>query len=230
MGIFKKFFSRKREEAQVLDALASSKEIMSNTYAKKRWGGQQTDFYSGDGSHSKKLVKPYVREVSQFLGSFEDPLVVCDVGCGDFNVGRQLVPYAKKYIGVDIVDALIDRNNNEFRQENLEFRCLNISEDALPDADCILIRQVLQHLSNNEISRVVKKIRTYKHVIVTEHLPKGGFSPNLDKPTGAGIRLSKKSGVVLTEPPFELNPETTKELLNISYRGGRIVTTYFSFQ
>lgn len=206
---------------------ASTKEVMTDIYKRKKWGGAHKDFYSGSGSHSRKVVLPYVKVISSFLESFENGLVVCDLGCGDFNVGKKLVPYSKKYQAIDIVEDLIERNKKLFIDDKLEFHCLNIVTDHLPDADCILVRQVLQHLSNKEIKAVIEKLKKFRHVMVTEHVPKGEFVANAEKSTGASIRLSKNSGVVLTKPPFNFTPLTSKELLSIPYRGALIVTTHY---
>lgn len=213
--------------SQNRNSATSTKEVMSEIYEKKKWGGANKDFYSGSGSHSRKVVRPYNKVISSFLQSFENGLVVCDLGCGDFNVGEKLVPYSKKYQAIDIVEDLIERNKKLFINDKLEFHCLNIVTDDLPDGDCILVRQVLQHLSNKEIKAVVKKLEKFKHVIVTEHLPKGDFVANAKKSTGANIRLSKNSGVVLTKPPFNILPLTSKELLSVKYRGALIVTTHY---
>lgn len=65
-------------------------------------------------------------------------------------------------------------------------------------------------------------------MIITEHLPFEKFTVNKDKPTGAGIRQGQKSGVVLTEPPFNLNPLRETELLSINMRRrSKIVTTLY---
>ncbi|WP_245625630.1 methyltransferase [Flagellimonas eckloniae] len=227
---FKSLFSKesKTTEGTATDELTrSTKKVMSEIYEKKRWGGRQKDFYSGSGSHSRKVVQPYIKTISSFLKDYEDGLIVCDLGCGDFNVGKNLVSYSKRYIGIDIVDDLIERNKKLFVSEQLEFHCLNIVTDNLPKGDCILVRQVFQHLSNEEIKKVVKKIEKFKHIIVTEHIPKGEFVANAEKSTGAGIRLSNNSGVVLTEPPFNMNPERSTELLRIKYRKALIVTTHY---
>lgn len=202
---------------------------MSDIYERKLWGGSKHDFYSGAGSHSKRLVKPYIKAISDFLKTFDQPLTVCDLGCGDFNVGRHLVPFAKKYIGVDVVEPLVERNKRKFTQKNLEFLCLNMVEDELPKADCVLIRQVFQHLSNDAITKVIKKFGQYNYIIVTEHLPKNDFIANLDKPTEANIRLSKSSGVVLTEAPFNFRPTDSKVLLDLRYSKGRVVTTVYHY-
>ena len=194
----------------------ATKDVMHQIYEKHLWGGKEQDFYSGDGSHNLTIVEPYVDMVASFLKSANTPLVVCDLGCGDFNVGKQLTAFTKAYIGIDIVENLIERNSAKFTQENVSFLCLDICKDELPKADCVLIRQVLQHLSNKEILQIVSKLKTYKYVIITEHLPSGNFQPNLDMVTSMGNRLKYKSGVNIAAAPFNFNPVFEEVLLNIS--------------
>tara|TARA_R110002124_G_scaffold91609_1_gene233144 strand:+ start:3411 stop:4067 length:657 start_codon:yes stop_codon:yes gene_type:complete len=181
-----------------------TKAVMHQIYDLKLWGGNEFDFYSGQGSHDSKVITPYLNDVITFLKSHNTSLVVCDLGCGDFNIGKHFTKYTKKYIAVDIVEKLIERNKALFKEENLEFQCLNIAKDELPEADCIIIRQVLQHLSNDEILNIVKKLNNYKYIILTEHLPTGDFITNKDIISGQGIRLKQNSGVDLSETPFNL--------------------------
>lgn len=185
---------------------------MNQIYDMHLWGGNDFDFYSGDGSHHPNIIKPYLQAVSTFLKSFEKPLIVCDLGCGDFNIGKHLVKFTKKYIGVDIVENLIERNKTLFKADNLEFHCLDISKDELPKADCIILRQVLQHLSNAEIKLIVERLSNYKYVILTEHIPTGAFETNKDIISGQGNRLKHKSGVDLLKPPFNLKINYAKHL------------------
>ena len=168
-----------------------TKEAMQQVYEMNLWGGAQSEFYSGIGSHQPELVEPYITALTSFLSSFAAPITVCDLGCGDFNVGRNLVKHTKKYVAVDIVSELIDRNKETFQEENLEFLCLDIAIDDLPAGDCVILRQVLQHLSNTEVQSVINKLANYKYVILTEHVPVGAYIPNKDIISGQGIRLKK---------------------------------------
>lgn len=206
-----------------------TKDAMEQVYAMQLWGGDNSDFYSGVGSHTPEIVNPYIDVVTSFFKSFVNPLVVCDLGCGDFNVGKKLVNYTEKYIAVDIVKDLIEHNNIKFKQDTLEFKCLDIAVDDLPSADCALLRQVLQHLSNVEIQRIRNKLTAFEYVIVTEHLPEGHFIPNKDIISGQGTRLKKQSGVDLLAPPFNLKIKEEKQLLSVvpNNEKGIIVTTLF---
>ncbi|MDB9961773.1 SAM-dependent methyltransferase, partial [Oceanihabitans sp.] len=70
-----------------------TKETMEQVYEMKLWGDNKSEFYSGLGSHDPEIVNPYIDVLTSFLTSFKSPLVVCDLGCGDFNVGKELVKY-----------------------------------------------------------------------------------------------------------------------------------------
>ena len=207
-----------------------TKAVMEQIYEKQLWGGKDFDFYSGEGSHSPTIINPYIEAVTEFLTSQKDKLTVCDLGCGDFNIGKHFVEHTQKYIAIDIVESLIKRNKTQFKADNLEFQCLDISKDSLPNADCIILRQVLQHLSNEEIKNIVNKLSIYKYIILTEHLPIRDFKPNKDKITSQGIRLKQNSGVDLLKAPFNLNAREEK-LLNevvLEHGKGKIRTSLIS--
>lgn len=207
-----------------------TKEVMIQIYQLHLWGGKEYEFYSGDGSHDITIIEPYQEVVIRFLQSFDEPLIVCDLGCGDFNVGKKFVSFTKKYIGVDIVPDLIERNKNRFQAENLSFQCLDLATDELPKGDCAIIRQVLQHLSNHEIQKIIQKLSAYQYVILTEHLPSGDFVPNKDKIASQGIRLKQQSGINLIESPFNWDVLSSKELLSIELAPGKgkIITTLYN--
>ncbi|WP_026753293.1 bifunctional 2-polyprenyl-6-hydroxyphenol methylase/3-demethylubiquinol 3-O-methyltransferase UbiG [Sediminibacter sp. Hel_I_10] len=206
-----------------------TKAAMQQVYDMHLWGGHDSDFYSGEGSHRPEIIKPYIDVVSTFLKSFANPITVCDLGCGDFNVGKELVPHTKRYVAVDIVENLIARNKRAFKGVQLEFQCLDLAIDDLPPADCALLRQVLQHLSNAEIQHIANKLSNYKYVIITEHLPKGDFEPNRDIISGQGTRLKKQSGVDVLAAPFHFKMSEATELLSLSSDifKGRIVTMLY---
>ncbi len=208
-----------------------TKAAMEQIYELNLWGTKtDTDFYSGEGSHEETLVQPYVKAVRSFLSSFEKPLTVCDLGCGDFNVGTKLVAFAEKYIAVDIVADLITRNRKQFSAENVTFQCLDIAKDTLPKGDCALVRQVLQHLSNREIQDIIQKLANYKYIILTEHVPNERFIPNMDIISGQGIRLKKQSGIDVLAAPFHFKVKEATELLSIKPTNGKgvIVTTLYT--
>ena len=76
---------------------------------------------------------------------------------------------------------------------------------------------------------VLDKLTNYKYVILTEHLPKGVFTPNKDIISGQGIRLKKQSGLDILKAPFHFNTLDKEEILSIDLGGkkGVVVTSKF---
>ena len=118
-------------------------------------------------------------------------------------------------------------NKNKFKNEKLEFHCLDIAVDDLPFGNCALIRQVLQHLSNVEVQNILHKLKMYKYVILTEHIPNGEFTPNKEIISGQGTRLKSQSGINVFTAPFNFKVKAQKEVLAIRLNNseGLIVTS-----
>ena len=217
------------EKPQKVKTAWPTKAAMSQIYENNLWGGNPAEFYSGEGSHDPVLVSPYIDVISNFLQSFETPITVCDFGCGDFNVGKELVEFAEHYHAIDIVPSLIEHNQATFQFPNLTFHCLDVAVDELPSGDCALVRQVLQHLSNQEVQQILEKLSHYRYVIITEHIPSGDFEPNKDKISGQGIRLKQNSGIDVLAAPFHWKVNEVKQLLSLELGNGRgrIVTILY---
>jgi SAM-dependent methyltransferase len=180
-------------------SVSSTQEIFEDVYRRKLWGGRRffwRRFYSGPGSIGQEIIGPYLKAVAPLISD----KVVVDIGCGDFNVGKRLAKSARQYVGCDIVRPLIERNRRKFR--GVDFRVIDAVDDILPDGDIVLVRQVLQHLDNKKVSKVLDKLFKYQIAIVTEHIPLQQIEPNIDMPTGPGNRMQFNSGLVLSEPPF----------------------------
>jgi Methyltransferase domain len=98
---------------------------------------------------------------------------IADLRCGDFQVGQRITSRCDvNYVGVDIVQAMVARNQISFGNDRISFLCADLAVDRLPDADLCLIRQVLQHLSNAEIHAVLENISHYEYALISEHVPK----------------------------------------------------------
>lgn len=183
------------------------KDVFDEIYQRNQWGGTPGDLSSGTGS-TEAMADIYAQTIRDFIHKRQIKQVL-DLGCGDFRVGRKLQMDGVQYTGVDIVDSVVRRNQQEYGTENTSFLCMDILTDELPDAELCLIRQVIQHLSNAEIMTIVEKaIRSgkYKYVIVTEYYPAPNVksAPNLDKPHGPDTRIVDDSAVYLDRPPFNV--------------------------
>jgi len=199
-------------------------ETFGEIYQKNIWGGKRGEFYSGDGS-TEKYSQIYAETLKNFIAENKVKRVV-DLGCGDFRVASKFVSDDFHYTGCDVVFSLVKHLNETHKNETTEFRCINIVEDELPDGDLCLIRQVLQHLSNAEITKVLQNAEKFKYLIITEHYPspQKEFVPNLDIPHGPSVRVQFDSAVVLDKPPFEL--KNVRLLLDVEAEEGTRIKTF----
>jgi SAM-dependent methyltransferase len=199
----------------------STEEVFTEIYEQNKWnkwddsGGQ---FDSGAGTSDDVIASAYVRMLTgKAAAEGFKGLRFVDLGCGDFRIGRQLLPLCSHYTGVDIVKSLVQHNQDRFGNESTVFRQINVIEEPLPDGDVCFIRQVLQHLSNQQICVVLGKLKQYRWVFITEHYPTDNqqIVPNVDKAHGSGIRLFNNSGVYLTESPFSLPRDKIELVLEV---------------
>jgi hypothetical protein len=196
----------------------TTEEVFTDIYTKNRWGGEPGTFNSGNGSHDVDIVSPYVTTVTSELERIGGAsMTAVDLGCGDYSVGRELSPFCGRYIGVDIVKPLIVQNQEIFSNDTVSFRHSNIVEDALPEGEICFVRQVLQHLSNDQIAAVLPKLNQFRWCFITEHHPTPArlSKPNDDKPHCDSIRIRRGSGVFLDQPPFNIHTERYGLLLEV---------------
>jgi len=189
-------------------------ETFKKIYFKKKWGNKNIHkFYSGDGSHISYIIRPYIKKITEFIKTLKKPIII-DAGCGDFNVGKNFVLYSKKYYAYDVFDEIIKLNKQKFNFKNLTFEKKNIVISKLPFCDILIIRQVLQHLSNTDIKMFLQNIHIKtKYLLVTEHYPSCYFKENKNKPKGEGLRY--KSAVILHKKPFDLKYIYKKNILRV---------------
>lgn len=182
-------------------------EVFSEIYSKNLWGepNKSGEFYSGPGSEGIYADK-YVEKINSFIKSLgNNNFNVIDLGCGDFRIGERIAKENNiNYIGIDIVPELIERNKNKYKDNNIKFLCLDIVSENLPNGDICLVREVLQHLSNSEIEKILEKLKKYKYIFVTESHPLKIIKYNEDKPHGQDTRANYGSGVYLDKPPFNI--------------------------
>lgn len=213
----------------------TTQEVFSEIYQNGLWGDSidpAQPFYSGSGSHDNSVTDVYVDGIRNLLESFPVKLNAVDLGCGDFSIGGRLRPLFSGYTACDIVPQLIEFNKNKYQSLGVDFRVINLITDELPKGDIVFIRQVLQHLSNEQIEQLIPKLEpTYDILVLTEHLPKSGsFVPNIDKPAGPDIRLGYDSGVVLTRPPFNLRAIEERVICEVDEGSGVIRTTMYKLK
>jgi SAM-dependent methyltransferase len=174
-------------------------ETFQKIYGTKAWGDNGGPFCSGAGSHGL-IADQYCALVIKFIQDNQVRSVV-DLGCGDFAVGKRIVEATNvRYCGIDVVPELIEHHKRTVNNPRVSFQCADITSEPLPSADLCLVRQVLQHLSNDEIMKVLTNMGNFSHILVSEDVPVHPRVFNRDKPHGPDVR--SRSGVYVEHPPF----------------------------
>ncbi len=167
-------------------------------YARGIWKNGRSDIpASGPGSAliSTTALRRELPELLDKIGA----KILLDVGCGDFTWMKE-VSISQYYIGTDIVQSVIDLNK-VFFNENRRFECLNAISDKLPDADTILCREVLFHLSLDDACSAMRNIL---------ERPRRWFIATTETTTkfNADIRTGDYRPLNLQRPPFRFpNPD-----------------------
>ena len=152
---------------------AERKTIFNEIYKNKKWR-----YGSGTGS-----TPEYTKGYNQFLQNYMKTAypkinTVLDLGCGDWQ-STQLIDWTGiNYIGIDIVPAMISTNQVKFESGNIRFFCGDILEMPLPQADLVIVKDVINHWNNDDIFKLLNILKTYSLVFVVgnnnEHVEEGG--------------------------------------------------------
>jgi len=189
-------------------------DIFDEIYRRRCWGGQAADgeLYSGPGTYDPSVAQ-YVDFVLGFIEQREISTIV-EIGCGDFAIGRRYAGKVDHYLGIDVSSLVVENNSRHFASETVTFIQGDAGELDVAPADLCIIRQVLQHLDNASIARILRKCSAHRYLLVTEHLPGDEHlvAPNLDKRAGPDTRLVFGSGVYVECPPFNLSGQTVLSL------------------
>jgi SAM-dependent methyltransferase len=204
-------------------ARLSIEDAFDRIYSDHAWGGLGGELRSGDGSGGE-YATAWLRMIDPVLRKYH-PASLCDIGCGDFRVGKEIAKSVPMYIGVDISGIVIAHNQESNSREGVEFIRADVTSEKLPSADVAIMRQILQHLSNTEILLALNNVRRhYPITIITEHVCIGkGCRPNIDITHGPGTRTPFVSGVFIDAAPFCM---PAAHIGDIYYAAGQVLRTW----
>lgn len=170
------------------------KSLFTDYYYNNFWGNPES--VSGAGS-TLKYTENIRKEIPLLVERFKIRKFL-DAPCGDFNWFQAVKRTdGMEYIGGDIVDDMIARNQALYGDSSTRFISLDIIQDPLPDADLWMCRDCLFHFSYENIFKTLANflrsdIRYFFTSIHTE------CTANADIVTGAARQLN------LELPPFNL--------------------------
>jgi hypothetical protein len=100
--------------------------------------------------------------------------------------------------------VIVERNKRLYASDNIKFMHADAATASLPSADLVLIREVLQHLSNKDVAAVLKNISgKYRFNIITNTVAKDAKKKNVDIPSGSNSRAGLGYGLWLDRAPFD---------------------------
>ena len=92
----------------------SNKEVFSKIYKEDLWHG-------GSGAGSKlENVKEYVDILQKYIDKPEVKTVL-DLGCGDWQFSKFLDLSSVSYLGVDVVESVVESNSTSYSASNIKF-------------------------------------------------------------------------------------------------------------
>ena len=154
------------------------RHAFSDIYRNSTWGPG-----SGVGS-MPEYAQPYVVTLERFLHDYKIKSVV-DLGCGDWQFSRLIDWSGVDYLGLDVVEEVIEANKRNFASDSIGFDVATAGE-PLPEADLVVCKDVLQHLPLGVVAEYLAEFRQrYKHILITNDVYPDGAT-NGECPPGAG--------------------------------------------
>ncbi len=177
-------------------------EYFCNVYANCLWGPG-----SGVGSIPKNTV--HYRRVLKTLLTELGIRTVLDIGCGDWQLGN-LVPWGDiGYTGIDIVPDLVAANQERYGSPRRRFMHGNALEMALPPADLLILKDVMQHWLPEEILHFLPQLDRYRYSLITNDGHESKEPPKWYQRWRSVKPLEwhdRWHPIVLDEPPYNFRP------------------------
>lgn len=134
-------------------------------YAERLWGADDAGKGTSGPGSTLDATKLYRAFLQDFLATYHIRSVV-DAGCGTWEFSQAIDWSGIDYTGLDIVASVIEADQRRFGAPNIHFAVADIVRDDLPPADLLIVKDVLQHLSNADIHRFLAQLPRYRHVLL----------------------------------------------------------------
>jgi Methyltransferase domain len=157
-------FKQNEAALQALDLAGKFQFIHRNNM----WGSPESVSGVGSTIDATAPVRRGIGAVSEQYGIKS----LLDAPCGDCSWITASDLSVEKYVGVDIVPELVERNRVLHNSAAFEFRVADLTHDQLPQCDLIFCRDCLVHLSFKNIAMVLRNFhRSGAHFLLTTTFP-----------------------------------------------------------
>lgn len=130
-----------------------TEQLFTDIYTNNTWGSKET--VSGPPSSLERTSELRVSLLSLF-GDLEVQSVI-DIGCGDWNWMQYVDLSDISYLGVDIVQPLIESLQKKYTKPNINFQKMNVLVDPGETADLWLARDFCCFYTPKEIQQFFQK-------------------------------------------------------------------------
>jgi hypothetical protein len=144
---------RFEERAHELSELGLS-DRFARIYSTNLWSDPESRSGVGSTLDATRVLRAELPDALRQL----EARVLLDVPCGDFTWMEQVDLSGIEYIGGDIVPLIVEENQRLHSRKSRRFTRLDLTQDVLPDADVLLCRDCLVHLSYANIRVVLANI------------------------------------------------------------------------
>lgn len=133
---------------------------------------------SGEGSLAEH-TRGYVSFLERFLQERRITSVV-EMGCGDWQFSKHVRWGAARYQGYDVVRSVIAANQAQHAREGVSFQLYSGDPAELPAAELLIVKDVLQHLSDSAVARFLPHLSRYRYALLTNCVNPRGPTVNRD--------------------------------------------------
>ena len=169
-------------------------KVFDEIFENNLWGSEESK--SGEGS--TLVATDVLRGELVYLLKRYKIKSILDAGCGDYNWMQTMDLQGIDYTGGDAVKSLVESNKKTY--PDVKFIDLDITKECPPKADLVLCRDVLGHLTNENVFRALENIyNSGSKYLLTTTLTRWDY--NTDPTVDGGWRC-----INLLIRPFYLRP------------------------
>ena len=147
-------------------------ERFERIYSTNLWSDPESRSGVGSALDATRVLRAELPTALRELGT----RVLLDVPCGDFTWMERVDLAGIEYVGGDIVPSIVAENKRLHASGSRRFALVDLTRDELPDADVLLCRDCLVHLSYANIRAVLANIArsNIRYVLMTSFPGRGG--------------------------------------------------------
>ena len=141
----------------------ASNKVFTQIYDYNFWG-------KGSGTGSTPQYNSEYIIVLETIFNLLSIKNIIDIGCGDWQFSQHVNFNGINYLGIDVVDKLIETNNKLFGKTNITFKQMDVLNNAadIGNTDLIILKDILQHWPTKYIVDILSILRSKtKYLLIT---------------------------------------------------------------